>query len=383
MIASMKEYDVFIAGGGIAGSVAAKFAAKGGLKTLFIEKYKTPRMKSCSGIQFPYMEKIIGEKTPTDKLCSNKLIKIEFIKPDGKSFKAPYKMLNFTRDVYDDWLNQVAIKYGAEFRDEHSLIDWDIAEDYILVKISDNDKNIEEIKTKYLIDATGLMPVVRMKIQPNSFEKRSTGATVNYYFDGDGDLDPNCLYQFWNLEFNNMMFAWIYKKNDLWVIGTGYDKNIAKVGQKFFDYVKKEFNLKGEVVKKEGFSSTMNMGEGRVALGEGRILFVGDAAGLVDMYRGVGMDAAALSGRQAAKAILKVEKEGKNKDLVYNVYAQLMRKVVKQTNRNIGKGIYYLNDNNELLKYLKRFMYKEGIAMFLQRFINKFRSPTKVTLLPP
>ena len=27
----MKEYDVFIAGGGIAGSVATKFTAKGGL----------------------------------------------------------------------------------------------------------------------------------------------------------------------------------------------------------------------------------------------------------------------------------------------------------------------------------------------------------------
>jgi len=379
----MKEYDVFIAGGGIAGSVAAKFTAMGGLKTLFIEKYKTPRMKSCSGIQFPYMEKIIGEKTPEEKLCTNKLNRIEFHRPDGKKINAPYKMINFTRDVYDDWLNQVAIKYGAEFRDEHRLIDWGIVDDYVLVKISDKDKNIKEIKTSYLIDATGLMPVVRMKMQPHNFEKRSTGATINYYFDGEGDLDPNCLYQFWNLEFNNMMFAWVYKKNDLWVIGTGYDKNIAKVGQKFLDYVVKKFNLKGEVVKKEGFSSTMNMGEGRVALGEGRILFVGDAAGLVDMYRGVGMDAAALSGRLAAKAICKVEKDGKNKDLVYDVYAKLMRKVVSQTNRNIGKGIYYLQDNDALLKYLKKFMYKEGISMFLQRFINKFRNPTNVTLLPP
>jgi len=30
----LREYDVFIAGGGIAGSIAAKFAAEGGLKTL-------------------------------------------------------------------------------------------------------------------------------------------------------------------------------------------------------------------------------------------------------------------------------------------------------------------------------------------------------------
>ena len=114
----LREYDVFIAGGGIAGSVAAKFAARGGMKTLFIEKYKTPRMKSCSGIQMTYLEKIIGDKIPPEKLCTNELTKVTFIRPDGKKIKAPFKMLNFTRDVFDDWLNQIAIEYGAEFQDE-------------------------------------------------------------------------------------------------------------------------------------------------------------------------------------------------------------------------------------------------------------------------
>ena len=65
----MQEYDVLIVGGGIAGSVCAKFAAKGGLKTLLIEKYKTPRKKPCSGIQFGYFQKIIGEKIPKERLC--------------------------------------------------------------------------------------------------------------------------------------------------------------------------------------------------------------------------------------------------------------------------------------------------------------------------
>jgi len=379
----LKEYDVFIAGGGIAGSVAAKFAAKNGLKTIFIEKYKTPRIKSCSGIQMPYLEKIIEEKIPSEKLCTNKLTKVSIIRPDGKKFNGPFKMLNFTRDIFDNWLNQVATKYGAEFRDECTLIDWEIKPNHIIATISDKDKNIEKIKTKYLIDATGLMPIVRMKIRPKDFEKRSTGATVNYYFDGEGDLDPNCLYQYWNLDYNNMMFAWIYKKNDLWVIGTGYDKNISKAGQKFFEFIKREYNLKGEIVKKEGFSSTMNMGENRVSLGEGCILFVGDAAGLVDMYRGVGMDAAALSGRLAAKAIFKVEKKGRKREPVCEIYTHLMHKIVKQTNNNVGKGIYNLSTNEELLTYMKKFIFQTGIKMIIQKFLNKLRRAEKITLLPP
>ena len=43
----MKEYDVFIAGGAIAGPVAAKYCAKLGLKTLLVEKYQVPREKPC------------------------------------------------------------------------------------------------------------------------------------------------------------------------------------------------------------------------------------------------------------------------------------------------------------------------------------------------
>lgn len=48
----MDMYDVAVVGGGIAGSVAARFSAEQGFKTLLLERYKTPRNKPCSGIQF-------------------------------------------------------------------------------------------------------------------------------------------------------------------------------------------------------------------------------------------------------------------------------------------------------------------------------------------
>ncbi len=58
----MNEYDILVVGGGVAGSISAKLSAERGLKTLLIEKAKTPRNKPCSGIQFSYFEKLIGEK---------------------------------------------------------------------------------------------------------------------------------------------------------------------------------------------------------------------------------------------------------------------------------------------------------------------------------
>ena len=38
----MKEYDVFVAGGAVAGPVAAKFCSEQGLKTLLDEQAKVP-----------------------------------------------------------------------------------------------------------------------------------------------------------------------------------------------------------------------------------------------------------------------------------------------------------------------------------------------------
>jgi len=110
----MEEYDVVVAGGGIAGSVAARFAAKNGFKTLLIEKYKTPRNKSCSGIQFTYFEKLIGTKIPREKLCTNELNKVEMITPSGKVLKGQMRMLNFWRSTFDHWLNTLAAEAGAE-----------------------------------------------------------------------------------------------------------------------------------------------------------------------------------------------------------------------------------------------------------------------------
>ncbi|MEM2793946.1 MAG: FAD-dependent monooxygenase, partial [Candidatus Methanomethylicia archaeon] len=158
----MGEYDVVAVGGGVAGSVAARFAAKMGFKTLLLEKYKTPRNKPCSGIQFQYFEKLIGEEIPRDKLCRNMLFKVEIITPRGKVLKGKIRMLNFWRSTFDSWLNSLAVDAGVEFHDNTSLIDFtkNKGEDKINVKISVEGKH-REVKTRYLIGADGMLSKVR------------------------------------------------------------------------------------------------------------------------------------------------------------------------------------------------------------------------------
>jgi geranylgeranyl reductase family protein len=375
----MEGYDVVVVGGGVAGSVAARFAAKRGFKTLLLEKYKTPRNKPCSGIQFQYFEKLIGEKIPREKLCRNELYKVEMVTPKGKVLKGKMKMLNFWRSIFDSWLNSLASDAGADFHDNTSLIDFveDKSEDKIIVKVSAEGKQ-EEVKARYLIGADGMLSRVRRKLRPQDFDGKTSGATVNYYFVGETKLDPNTLYMFYKREFCPLMFAWVYLKDDKWVIGTGANENPLEYANRFFNYVKEKYGLRGEIVKKESFSSTL---KSTVYLGEGRMLLVGDAAGLVDLYRGVGMDNAALSGRLAVKAITKAEEEGLE---AAKAYENLMKKVVKKIEANAKRQMKRLSSNNELEKSLSPLnMLKGGLHMLIANEINKILPPEKLIFIPP
>ncbi len=383
---NMKEYDVVIIGGAIAGPIAAKFCAQNNLRTLLVEQFKVPREKPCSGIQFPYLEKIIGDPIPTERLCNNVLSKTEMRFPNGQIFQGNFLMINFMRDLFDEWLCLLAQSYGADFQDSCKYKSFEENSDGILVSLEGKNGPVT-ILTKYLVDATGMRPVIRQQLRDDGgFQKGSSGAALNYYFTADGNLEPDKLYQFWDIEYNNMMFAWIYNKTlsdgkDYWVVGTGYDSDITKHLDAFFDHVKDLFNLKNvKVIKKEGYSSSMIMdGEDRIWLGDRNILMVGDAAGLIDLTRGVGMDAAALSGRLAGKAIGLAEKTGKP---VIEIYDRLMTRLVKQTRKNQQRGIMSFQNNEELQKYLNKGVLKMGLNMLFQSKLNKLRSPEKQVMIP-
>jgi flavin-dependent dehydrogenase len=162
----MEGYDVFIAGGGMSGSAVARFAAEGGLKTLFVEKCKTPRTKPCSGIQFPYFEKILGVKIPPERLCNKQITRTKMYYHDGTSFGAPFKVFNYMRKTFDNWLNILAQEAGAEFRDECAFLDFEEGPDGVIVTIQSKDREPEKIKARYAIDATGLSALpLRRKLQ--------------------------------------------------------------------------------------------------------------------------------------------------------------------------------------------------------------------------
>jgi flavin-dependent dehydrogenase len=97
------------------------------------------------------------------------------------------------------------------------------------------------------------------------------------------------------------------------------------------------------------------------------------------MYRGLGMDAAALSGRLAAKAIIKSEK---NKIPAIKLYEKKMRKVIIKINKNSEKQLLTYKSNDELLQALKKSFLKMGISTLFANLLNKILPPNKIKLLP-
>lgn len=107
---------------------------------------------------------------------------------------------------------------------------------------------------------------------------------------------------------------------------------------------------------------------------------VGDAAGLVDLYRGVGMDTAALSGRIAIKSILKAEKTGK---APIDCYRQEMARIIRKLEINEKKQATRYASNQTLEQSLSSLnLLKGGVSMILANQVNKLLSAEKVILLP-
>jgi geranylgeranyl reductase family protein len=372
----MAHYDILVVGGGIAGSVAARFAAQNGFETLLIEKLKTPRNKPCSGIQFSYFEKLVGTKIPPARLCENALSKVEIITPKGKVIRGKMKMLNFWRSTFDSWLNSLAVEAGATFCDQTQLVDFHEDGDIIRAQVRSKDGE-DEVTTRYLIAADGLRSQIRKKLRPQDFAPGKAGAAVNFYFVGDADLDPDTLYMFYNREFAPLMFAWVYLKDDQWVIGTGAPTEPLKYAERFFNFVKAKYNLRGEIKRREGFSSPMRS---EIFLGRENILLAGDAAGLIDLYRGVGMDNAALSARLAIKAIVKSEKQGTPP---FKFYKEFMRRMALKVVKNASKQAARYATDNSLCKSLSRLnVIKSGLQMLIAAQLNKILPPDKIITLP-
>ena len=162
-------------------------------------------------------------------------------------------------------------------------------------------------------------------------EKWSYAFVYQEYWTGDsGKLDPNYFYGF--VFPNDVLYKSWNQKEDQMIIGASHTnpKLVKQNHAKFVEYLEERFGMRLEKkVRAEGCyqSNVDSFGGSDYKLGKSKILLIGEAAGLMDIF-GEGIPAALKSGKEAASAIIEADKD------VLGLYQEKMKKYIKKLIRN-------------------------------------------------
>jgi flavin-dependent dehydrogenase len=248
-----ENYDVIVAGAGLAGSLAAATAAKGGAKVLLLDRNREEEVGkktnwgwTCGDAVANDHLKFIKEKTGIGFSHPELDLKVDGVVALSPDFKSRYLFDGegyvLDRPLFEKKLLQIALKYGAEYMPEFE-VEAPLMENSFVVGISGKDKAKahKEIRAKVLIDALGIATTLRRKLPENPYvdkdvdinDVESTGRFIyeceiegedlNYYDEKNAIIHMN----------QNMSpggYGWVFPKSGHKVnIGLGVQKRSLEI----------------------------------------------------------------------------------------------------------------------------------------------------------
>ena len=179
----MKNKEVLIIGGGLAGLTAAIHLSKIGFQVTVVEKNEFPKHKVCgeyiSNEVLPYLSWLnlnIADLHPTN------ITGIEFSTASGKTIKnsLPLGGFGISRYTLDEYLYKKAIANGCEIiKDTVESILFNNEE----FTVTTSDKTI--LKSEIVIGAFGKRSNIDQKLNRNFIQKKSPWLAVKAHYSGD------------------------------------------------------------------------------------------------------------------------------------------------------------------------------------------------------
>jgi geranylgeranyl reductase family protein len=313
------RFDVVVIGGGPAGSVAALVLARGGARVALVDKARFPRDKACGDLVGPRGVQLLddlGVKIPGSRQVGDMIV----VGPTGRRVRLPcrpgitYPGYGFAapRVVFDETLQAAAEEAGAEVfvgRAAEALWRDGALDGFELssgARVSADVVIGADGATSRVADVAGLVDPARVL----------WGFALRAYVDDPVALPHIAL---WESERGRGFpgYGWLFPGVDGRAnIGLGLgmlsDRGASgAAAQQFAAFAAHLRRL--EVLQTDVPSDTRQPGRlgGWLKMGmlgtipaRGRVLLVGDAAGLVNPLQGEGIAQAMMSGRAAAEAVL-------------------------------------------------------------------------------
>lgn len=320
---TMQNYDVVVCGAGPSGAMAAAEAARAGLKVALLEKQILPRHKTCGGGMPMVMQNILQDLAP-EAFVESEVTHMRHtwnfadsylapINPPGSG--EPLSLWMVQRSIFDQALAQRAALAGAELRDGLAVRSLEVEPDGVKIRAEGVKTGSEfAAKARYVIGADGANGVSVKSTNLRRDRAIALAMEVEHphqWGDGHPELRPDVAH----LEYGAVKkgYGWIFPKADHLNIGAGLfrpdqkdargDRTIrAELQKTIFDYMD-ALGLKYDRDQLRFHAHPLPTWSGKERLHEGRILLVGDAAGLINPLFGDGILHAVKSGMIAAQCL--------------------------------------------------------------------------------
>ncbi|MCL5037171.1 MAG: geranylgeranyl reductase family protein [Chloroflexi bacterium] len=296
----MIETRVVVAGCGPAGSWALYNLAKNGVPAVGLEKHAFPRYKPCGGGLSPKLLQVL----PADKL--KPLIEV-VIKKLVFTFNCRDRFpiesgepiaFMLRRPMLDKMLADHAAQAGAKIYFGQEVTGIQQHRDYVIVNTPE-----ETYRAAFLLGSDGATGITAREFSHGSI---TSYPTITCMAEGEFPGKSQEGDAVWiNLGPKNGVYGWIFPKKDYVTVGLGIFKKGVRINLKetMDDMFRVHPALKGmKPGKYYGHPLPVRKRLGG-KLGKGRVLFLGDAAGLVDPFLGEGIIYALRSGELAAGSV--------------------------------------------------------------------------------
>ncbi len=294
----MEQFDVLVVGAGPAGSATALHLARSGARVLLADKARFPRDKPCGGgvTGRAVRHAPCDIEAVVEHVVDRFVLRARYGRPVARTSREPLILMTQRRWL-DLHLAEQAAAAGAEFRDGVRVEGLEVGEDGVSAVVGSS-----PVRCSFLIAADGANGVVARAVGLGDGIVRGVALEGNVAW---GALDPAPYKGTTWVELGVVPggYGWVFPKGDHANVGVGGWLDEGPRLREHLDQLARVHGLDpGALTDVRGHRLPMRRLGSPAA--SGRVLLVGDAAGLVDPLSGDGIYEAFVSARLAAEAVL-------------------------------------------------------------------------------